>query len=97
MEVGAGGEVLCPEAGAWVVDLEKFDGLSCAVADRGSYVMGVAADGGEAGEKDERGQRTHKVSRVSGKVLMARSSEPPAEDSGFLHCAGRKAVPLRSK
>lgn len=61
MEVGAGSEVLCPEAGAWIVDLEEFDGMSCAIADRGSYVRGATADGGEADEKDEHGQRTHRV------------------------------------
>lgn len=56
------------EAGAWVVDLEKFNGLSCAIADRGRYVGGVAAQGGEAGKKDERGHRTHKVQGYQGVV-----------------------------
>ena len=60
VEVGAGGKVLCAEAGAGVVDLEEGDWMPCAIADRGLNVGRVAASGGEAGEKSEREQRTHK-------------------------------------
>ena len=60
VEVGAGGEGLSAEAGAGVVDFEELNGLASMIADCGFDIRGVAAGGGEAGEKGEREQRTHK-------------------------------------
>jgi hypothetical protein len=60
MKVRAGGEILGSEAGAGVVDFQKFDGPAAPVADRCSNVMGMAAGYcDEGGEEREGGDRTH--------------------------------------
>ena len=66
VEVAPGGEILCAEAGAGVVDFEEVDGVAGAIADCGLDVGGVTAGGGEAGENGEREQRTHKDQAYQG-------------------------------